>query len=653
MKKEEAKNRIEELRKEIRKYDYLYYVKSSPEISDYEYDRLYKELEKLENEYPDLVTEDSPTQRVSEKPVEGFRKVKHEPRMYSLDNTYSNDELKRFYDRIERETGGSIEYLIEPKIDGVAVSVIYENGSLKQGISRGNGIEGDDITENIKTIKALPLKLRQLDDRPLTVRGEVFFTKERFDQIRDEYQFANARNAASGTIKLLDPGAVAERELSVKIHTVVSDIADTEQEVLEKLKNAGLPVVDKTGTAESLEEIFEIKDNWEEERHSLPYETDGIVLKVNKLDIRDEIGYTSKSPRWAFAYKYKPDNALTKLKSVDFQVGRTGVVTPVANLEPVQLSGTTVKRATLHNFDEIERLDIRVGDIVEVEKSGEIIPKITGVNKEAREENEIHSIDKPRECPSCGEKLVTIDDEVALRCINVNCPAQIEAKIQHFISKEGMGIDSVGPALIRQLLEKGKISNISDIYKLNKDTLMELERMGDKSASNVIESIEESREVPLSKFINALGIRNVGQYLAGVLADKFHSIENLEDAGREALLDIDGVGPEVADSIILFFSNDENIHEIDNLLSAGVKPVYHGEGQLGNKKFVVTGKLEHFSRSEIKDSIISHGGRVSGSVSSNTDYLIKGSEPGSKLKKAEEHGIDIIDEEEYLKMIGE
>ncbi|MDY6788049.1 MAG: NAD-dependent DNA ligase LigA [candidate division WOR-3 bacterium] len=653
MNKEEAKSRIEELRKEIRKHDYLYYVKSSPEISDYQYDRLYKELEKLENQYPDLVTEDSPTQRVSEKPVEGFKKVRHEPRMYSLDNTYSNEELKRFYDRIERETGRNIEYLIEPKIDGVAVSVIYENGSLKQGISRGNGIEGDDITENIKTIKALPLKLRQLNDSPLTVRGEVFFTKERFEEIKDEYQFANARNAASGTIKLLDPKAVAKRELSIRIHTVVSDIADTEQEVLEKLDKAGLPVVDKTDTAESIDDIFEIKDNWEEERHSLPYETDGIVLKVNKLDIRGEIGYTSKSPRWAFAYKYKPDSALTELSSVDFQIGRTGVVTPVANLGPVQLSGTTVKRATLHNFDEIERLDIRIGDIVEVEKSGEIIPKITGVNKEARKDRETRPIEKPRECPSCGEKLVTIDDEVALRCINVNCPAQIEGKIQHFISKECMGIDRMGPALIRQLLETGKIKNISDIFKLNKDDLKEMERMGDKSASNVVQSIEESKEVPLSKFINALGIRNVGQYLAGVLAERFKSIEKLEKAGREELLDIEGIGPEVADSIILFFSNDENIHEIENLLSAGVSPVYYSEGKLENKKFVITGKLEHFSRSEIKNSIIAHGGRVSGSVSANTDYLLRGSQPGSKLKKAEEHNIEIIDEEEYLKMIGE
>ncbi len=652
MNQSEAKKKVEELKHQLNKFDHYYYDKSLPLITDYEYDNLYNELKSIENAFPDLITDDSPTQRVLENTIKGFKKVKHDPKMYSLENTYSDNELGEFLKRIEKETNEISEFIIEPKIDGVAVSIIYENGILKKAISRGNGITGDDITNNIKTIAELPLILEGENEGELIVRGEVFFTKETFKDLAEVYGFSNARNAASGTLKLLNSRETAKRHLSIRIHTVITTLADTDNEILNKLKQMKLPVIEMTKIVNSAESVIKTKDIWKEKRFELPYETDGIVIKLNKLSMRKKIGYTNKSPKWAFAFKYKPENAITKISSVDFQIGRTGVITPVANLEPVQLSGTIVKRATIHNFDEIKRLDIQINDFVEVEKSGEIIPKIIKVIKEKRNGDNTFEIEKPKICPSCRSELIHYNDEVALRCINVNCPARIEGSISHFVSKTGMNIENVGPALIKQLLNENIISSMSDLYKLKIETILPVERMAEKSAENVINSINASRDVPLHRFIYALGIRNVGEYLANILADTYKNIDKLMDAKYDEMIKINGIGGEVAQSVIMFFENDKNREEIRNLLKNGVAPkLQKKRNVLEEKKFVITGRLDKFTRDSIKRSIIENGGIVLNAISKETDFLIAGENSGSKIKKAEKLNVKIINEKEYLQML--
>ncbi len=651
---DEAKKRIEYLKKLIKKYDYEYYVLSSPTISDYVYDNLYSELKSIEAKFPELITPDSPTQRVSEKPLKGFEKIEHKPKMYSLDNTYSDSELINFDNRIKNIINTDYEYTIEPKIDGVAVSIIYTNGFFTTAISRGNGNIGDNITNNIKTINELPLKLYKKYPGEMIIRGEVFFTKKRFAEIKDEYSFINARNAASGTLKLLDSNEVKNRQLSIRIHSVITKLKNTHYETLLELKKLGIPVIERIEIAKNIEEVIKIKNQWEQTRHNLPYETDGIVIKINDLNLREQIGFTNKSPRWAFAFKYKPETAITKVVSVDFQVGRTGIITPVANLEAVFISGTTVKRATLHNFDEIKRLDLYINDYVEIEKSGEIIPKIIKVIKNKRNKDQIIKIDTPDKCPSCNSPLIQLEDEVAIRCINVNCPAQIEQKLIYFASKQCMDIEYMGPALIKQLLENNLISHLSDIYKLTKNDLMNLERMGEKSSENIINAIEKSKNVPLGRFINALGIRNVGEYTSQLLAERFENLDKLKSATKDELIAIDGIGDEVADSIIKFFENKENINEIDLLFQLGIKPyINRKEKKLNNLKFVITGTLKNYSRDEIKDIIILNGGKVSNTVSKNTNYLILGENPGSKFDKAKKLNVKIINEEEFKKLLGE
>lgn len=651
MKKSEAQKRIRELCKIIRKYDNAYYVLSAPLISDAEYDSIYSELKEIEALFPELVTEDSPTQNVSEKPVSGFAKIRHEPRMYSLDNTYSDSDLADFTSRLDSIMNEEFNYIVEPKIDGVAVSLIYENGILQKAVSRGDGETGDDITDNVRTIRDLPQKINHKDR--LIVRGEVFFTKKRFAQIAEEHGFANARNAASGTLKLLNSIQVKERGLSLRIHTVVTDIRDTDTGTLAVLEKLGLPVVEWHENAASIEDIIRIKNDWNERKAELPYETDGIVIKIDSLKLRTKAGFTSKSPRWAFAFKYKPDTAVTKLNSVSFQVGRTGIITPVANLEPVLLAGTTVKRSTLHNFDEIRRLGVMINDDVEIEKSGEIIPKVIRVLTEHRDGTQT-DIEIPGHCPSCSSPLVRIEDEVALRCVNVSCPAQIEGKLIHFASKNAMNIENMGPALIKQLIEEKYIHSFSDIYGIRVEALSSLSRMGEKSAENVMKAIEASKDIPLNRFIFALGINNVGEYTASLLASEFLNIDALYDADNEQLTRIQGIGEEVADSIVKFFKNMQNRKEISALLKAGVKPFARTGSQiLKGLTFVITGSLKAYSRDSAKDLIIRNGGKVSGSVSSKTDYLIAGEEPGSKLNKAKKLNIKIIDEDEFLKMTGE
>lgn len=651
MKKTDAVKRIRELRRIIEKYDNAYYVLSQPLISDFEYDNIYRELKELESEYPDLISEDSPTQRVSERPAKGFDKARHKPKMFSLDNTYSDQELADFDRRLANILGFQPEYIIEPKIDGIAVSLIYENGHFTKGISRGDGETGDDITVNMRTVRGLPLNIAHQER--LIARGEVFYTRQRFSAIAEEYGFANARNAASGTMKLLDSNEVSRRGLSMRIHTVVTGLADTDTGTLDKLDKLGLPVVEWRETAESLDKIIEIKNTWFDKRHELPYETDGIVIKINNLNQRDKAGFTSKSPRWAFAFKYKPDTAVTKLNSIAFQVGRTGIITPVANLEPVLLAGTTVKRSTLHNFDEIERLDARENDFVEIEKSGEIIPKVIRVLKDKRNGDE-KKVNIPVHCPSCGSTLVRIEDQVAVRCVNISCPAQIEGRLIHFTSKNAMNIENMGPALIRQLINEGLLHSFSDIYKLDRESLLKLERMGDKSASNVIDAVQASKHVALNRLIFALGIENVGEYTSSLLANVFGSLEAIQSADTEQLTDIQGIGPEVADSIVKFFANRDNVKELSALMSAGIEPYTETVASaLTGLTFVITGTLDKYSRDSAKDMILKNGGKVSSSVSSRTDYLIAGREPGSKFEKAKKNNVKILSEDEFLKMIGE
>ncbi len=653
MNRDEAEKRIIELKKIIRKFDREYYIHSAPLIPDYEYDMLYSELKQLEEEFPDLITKDSPTQHVSEDVIKGFEKMSHNPRMYSLDNTYSDEDLLEFIDRIKRETGNEGNYLIQPKIDGVAVSLMFRKGYFDTAISRGNGSIGDNITDNIRTIKELPDFMEEMADiDELIIRGEVFFTKERFSQLAEIHDFANARNAASGTLKLHSSDEVGKRMLSIRIHSVITGIKDTEKETEELLAEAGLPIVEMNKVIENIDDVIDEKNSWESKRHQLPYETDGIVIKINQFALRDKMGFTNKAPRWAFAFKYKPENAVTRIISIDYQVGRTGVITPVANLEPVHLSGTMVKRATLHNFDEIERLGISVNDYVEVEKSGEIIPKI--IKKADIKENKFKRIDikKPVKCPSCGQGLVSYDNEVAVRCININCPAQIERSIVHFVSKGGMDVENMGPSIVTQMINKGLINSMSDIFALNENDLVKLERMGEKSTDNLITSIDNAKTVQMSKFLYALGIRNIGEYLSKILSDNYQSIELLMESRMEDLVNIEGIGEEAANSIEIFFSNENNRREISKLLNMGINIVNSRiSNKLGGMKFVVTGTLKNFSRESIKRSITDNGGIVLSSVTRETDYLIAGEKAGSKVKKAKDMNIEIIDEKAYKKML--
>ncbi|MEO0234787.1 MAG: NAD-dependent DNA ligase LigA [candidate division WOR-3 bacterium] len=651
MKENEIKEKIEKLRKEIEKYDYHYYVLNEPLIDDYEYDKLYHQLLELEKKYPEFYSPTSPTQRVSDRNIENFEKFEHKPKMLSLDNTYSDGEIFDFDKRIKNIVQEDFSYVVEPKIDGVAVSIIYKDGIFFKGLTRGDGNIGDDVSENIKTIRELPLTLKREFKGELIVRGEVFFTKERFSKIQDIYSFSNARNAASGTLKLLSPREVSKRNLSIRIHTVVTELEKTHIESLKKLQELGIPVVEKYFFAKDIKQVIDIKEKFKDERYSLPYETDGIVIKVNELSLREKIGYTSKSPRWAFAFKYEPERAITKLVSVSFQVGRTGVITPVANLEPVFISGSTVKRSTLHNFDEIERLDLMVNDYVLIEKSGEIIPKVIKVIKEKRGKD-CQRIERPKECPSCGQPLVQYENEVALRCINKNCPAQIELSLLHFCSKNGMNIENLGEMMVKKLLEYKIVETIPDIFRLNYDKLFKIPRIKEKSAKNILDSIERSKKTTLKRFIYSLGIKNVGEYLSEKLSENYTNIDELIKSDYEKIRKIEGVGDETANNIILFFKNQENLKMIKELLELGV--TFEGKAKsdiLKGKNFVVTGTLKNYKRDEIKNIIIENGGNFSENLSSKTDYLIVGTDPGSKLEKAKKLNVKTIDEDEFLKML--
>ena len=659
---EKVKARIEELVKLLNYYNYMYYVENNPVVSDYEYDQLYRELKELEERYPQYRRQDSPTQRVGGEPLKGFATVSHKVPMLSIDNTYSQEDLIEFDSRVKKMAGTTkVEYVVELKYDGVAVSLIYENGVFIRGASRGDGWSGDDITENLKTVITLPLTIPY--KKPIEVRGEVYMRKDTFQKINEEKKrsgeelFANPRNAAAGSLKLLDPEIVAKRHLHLFVYQgLLENQYKTHWEILGFLKTLGFPVNPHRKLAKDIEEVIAYCDSWKEKRFQLPYNIDGMVIKVNSLSLQEKLGFTSKSPRWAVAYKFPAQQVETTLNDVIVQVGRTGTLTPVAILEPVQLGGTTVSRATLHNFDEVKRLGIKIGDRVFVEKGGEIIPQIVKAIPEKRKGTE-KDIPIPKECPVCHSKIVKDEGEVAIRCPNVRCPAQVKERIIHFASRDAMDIEGLGEKWVNILVDKGILSDYGDIYEnITYEKLIGLERMADKSARNLLDAIEKSKSRPFPNLIFALGIRNVGIHTAEILAENFNSLDELAKADVDTLSGIREIGPVVAQSIVDFFSNKENIDVIKKLKRAGVKTEGEGLPVKGNKlaglTFVITGTLDNYTRDEITDVIKKNGGKVTESVSKNTDYLICGREPGSKLDKARALGIKIIAEDEFKKLIG-
>ena len=665
--KTDAKHRIEQLRDEIGRHDYLYYVENAPTISDREYDRLFEELKRLEAEHPELVTADSPTQRVSERPIEEFTSVVHRVPMLSIDNTYNETELREFDKRVAKGLEGTdYDYAVEPKIDGLAISLRYEHGRLVCGATRGDGRTGDDVTANIRTIRAIPLHLNGKDvPAELEVRGEVYMPKKAFSELNaqrvedGEAEFANPRNAAAGSLKLLDARITAKRKLSFFAYSLghcSERFAATHWEALERFKTLGLPVNPATERAATLDGVLGLCHTWEKRKDKLNYAVDGLVIKVNRYDQHDILGMTGRAPRWCIAYKFAAEQAETIVESIDVQVGKSGTLTPVANLKPVKLAGTTVKRASLHNFDQLQRLDVRCGDTVVIEKAGEIIPQVVDVKIKQRSLFDSEPFLIPTQCPACGGDVKKDDNGVYLRCMNLNCPARLRERLEYFVGKGQMDIENLGPALIEQLVEKGLVKNYADIYRLDVFKLSQLERMGPKSADNVMASIEASKTRPLWRLIAGLGIRNVGGQSAQILAEAFGSLEALMKAEAEHLETIDQIGPVMAQSIVDYFQDAENSRTINALLAAGVQPTapkQKASDVLAGQIIVVTGTLTQFTRQHIEQTIKDHGGKVSSSVSKKTSFVIAGENAGSKLDKAAQFGVEVIDENEFIKRLGQ
>ena len=668
--KKEAKKRVLELRKEIRRHNRLYYDLHRTEISDAEYDRLYKELEALEKKYPDFSVSDSPTGGIGGSPQNEFKTVLHEVPMLSIDNTYSKEELGAFDERVRKhfKGGQTIEYVMELKIDGVSLSLLYENGRLARAATRGDGQRGDDVTENIRTIREIPAELKKGRGKippRFEARGEIFIGRKKFLELNrqkeaaGEEPFANPRNAASGSLKLLDPSLVAGRGLSFFAHgTSKADPAfGAQSELLEAFGRWGLPVNPHFRICKDLEGMFRACDEWEEKRTKLDFETDGLVFKVNDFAAQASLGSTQKSPRWVVAYKFAAERAVTRLESITVQVGRTGVLTPVAELTPVLLAGTTVSRATLHNADEIKRLDLRVGDEVRIEKSGEIIPQVIEVLKEKRTGKE-KSFVMPSRCPVCRGTVVREEEEVALRCVNSACRAQLKARLLHFASRRAMDIEGLGDALVDQLVERGLVADFSDLYRLEADALEDLERMGEKSALNLIGHIRGSKSRDLSKLVYALGIRHVGQAAARLLATHFETMDRLAGATREKIEGIHTLGESIAQSVTAFFGDKENLKVLEKLKAFGLnmrtqkkEGAAGAGGILAGKGFVLTGTLESYSREAAEKEILERGGHVSSGVSKKTHAVVAGSDPGSKLEKARKLGIRILSEAEFKKIL--
>ena len=667
MAENDIKKKLEKLRDEIRRHDHLYYVLDKPRISDREYDELYRELKGLELSHPELITPDSPTQRVGAPPVKAFGVVRHITPMLSMDNTYSAEEIREFDERVRKNLrGAEPEYVVELKFDGVSISLTYENGAWTRGATRGDGVEGDDVSNNLKTIRSIPLSIKGAAEklpRLMEARGEVYMTKSELDELNREKEktgeelFANPRNAAAGSLKLLDPKMAAKRHLSIYVYGLghyEGIELKTHLETLEYLKDAGFRVNPNRKLCKTIEEVIEYCESWEKKKDSLVYEIDGMVLKVNDLAQRKMLGVTSKSPRWAIAYKFPAEKALTEIKDIIIQVGRTGAITPVAILKSVHLSGTTVSRATLHNFDEISRLDAKIGDKVYVEKSGEIIPKVLRVAKDKRTGKE-RPFPMPVKCPACGSKLVREKEEVAIRCENAGCPAQIKERVLHFASRSAMDIENMGDAIVSQLVDKALIKDYGDIYNLRLDDVKALERMAQKSAQNLIDAVEKSKANELHRLIFGLGIRHVGEHAAWVLANHFGSIEKMEEASRDGLTEIHEIGPVMAESIYNFFHNKENLSILSKLKEAGLRMsgarVLAKEGPLEGKNIVITGTLKTFTRPEAEELIRRMGGNASSGVGKNTDFVIVGKEPGSKLDKARALGVKTLTEDEFKAIV--
>ncbi len=665
----DVEKKIEALREKIRHHEYLYYAVDNPEISDLEFDKLMRQLKDLETEHPELITADSPTQRVGGKPREGFVKVPHSSPMLSLDNTYSEEEL-RDWDRRVHELSGlrEVDYVCELKLDGMSLALIYEDGKLMRGITRGDGSVGEDVTLNVRTVRSVPLSIPKEKLKKagipvdFEVRGELLMPTASFKKINEERErnglptFANPRNFTAGTVRQLDSNITAERRLDYFPYILLHNgrtYFDHHSKTLAALEAAGFKVNPNHKLVRSMDEAWAFIQRWEEKRDSLPYEIDGIVIKVDRTSLQDELGFTGKAPRWAIAYKYAARGAATKLENVRWQVGRTGKLTPVAELAPVLIGGTTVRNATLHNMDEIERLGVKIGDWVRVERGGDVIPKVVEVDKEhPRGKKEIEA---PERCPVCGTKVVRTEGEVDYRCVNANCPAKLVGTILHFASRGVMNIDGMGDALVTQLTERGLVKNVADIYKLTKDDLLSLERMGDKSAQNILDEIENSKKLPLERVIYGLGIRMVGERTAQFLAEHFGSMEALEGAGVEELQDVNEVGPRIAESIVEFFSIAANRKLVERLREAGLMLTGQKKQRgtkLAGKTFVLTGTLAHFTRDEAKRMIEDAGGKVTGSVSKKTDYVVAGADAGSKLDKANELGVEVINEKEMERLFG-
>lgn len=667
MNKEQIKKRIEELKSSINKHNYKYYILAEPVITDEQYDKLYRELLSLEMQYPEFLSSDSPTRKVGGEPLKGFKSIKHPIPMLSLDNTYNFNELRNFDKRVKSllSADTDIEYSIEPKIDGVAVRIVYDKGLFVLAASRGNGTIGDDITENIKTIKRLPLRLIDAgeDLKDIDIRGEVFLRKDTFLEINMKREeagdklFANTRNAAAGSLKLLNPKEVAKRNLDIFIHSFSGKLFGkiiTYSQTLKKLEKLGLPIIKFCRVIKGIDNVIKYINEWDKIRDNQNYITDGMVIKVNKLEYCKTLGSTAKSPRWAIAYKFKAKQVETILKDVIFQVGRTGVVTPVSILEPVSLAGSVISRTTLHNEDEIKRLGIKIGDRVIVEKGGDVIPKIVKYDSNSRDGSEI-DIKFPNKCPICGSYLVKYPDEVAVRCDNISCQAQLKKRIEHFAERDAMDIRGLGEELVSKLVDKGLIKDFSSIYELNENIVASLDRMGNKSARNLIYSIEESKQRDFFRIIYALGIRYVGINLAKVLARRFRDIDEIKCMSCEDLLNIEGSGEKVAKSIYNYFHNEQNDIVIKKLMDLRIRMKREdetiGPQPLKGFTFVITGTLKKYSRSEIKNKIENLGGKITDTVSKNTSYLIFGENPGSKFNKALNLNIKIITEEEFEKLI--
>ncbi len=666
MDREQAEKRIKELREIINYHNRQYYVYDNPVISDAEYDKLMRELEELERKFPELITPDSPTQRVGGEPLPAFRQVTHRMPMMSLADAFDEGELRDFHRRVTEIVGNDVEYVVELKIDGLAVSLTYEDGILTTAATRGDGVVGEDVTQNVKTIKSVPLRLDFPEGkRPsvIEVRGEVYLPKEGFKKLNEEREdmelplFANPRNAAAGSLRQLDPKVTASRPLSTFMYGVgYAEGVEfkTHYEILEFYREIGLRVNPHIVLLKNFQDVIDYCLGWADKRDTLPYEIDGLVIKVNSLEQQRMLGATAKSPRWAVAYKFPAEKKTTVIEDIIVRVGRTGILTPTAVLTPVRIAGSTVSRATLHNEDYIKDKDIRIGDTVVVQKAGDIIPEVVEVIKEKRTGKELE-FRMPHRCPECGADAIRLPGEAAYRCTGVSCPAQIRRSIIHFASRDAMDIRGLGPAIVSLLLERGLIKDAADLYYLKREDIVPLERMGEKSAANLLSAIEKSKEQPLDRLIYALGIPFIGSKAASILADAFGSMTNLENAAYEELINIPEIGDKMAESIVTFFKQDQTRKLLSRLKEAGVnmeaEKKQEGPRPLEGLTFVLTGTLERYTRQQATELIEKLGGRVAGSVSKKTDYVVVGQDPGSKYDKAVKLGIKILNEGQFEEMI--